>query len=187
MLVPSFYYYVKVTCSCIVGAAAKSIKPIKVEILRTFQCRPAVRVCSFGLAIGGILILPADSILVGKRSIRRLGWSYHLVFTSTRAVVVGYSPIRRGSTRFWKKGVGLWHRTAETYVDPKEADDFLDNKHVRSYRVNYSTFTFLLNKTRVALTYQATSYYDPVSLDKRLAVTLHSMAHSLTCEQLVEK
>ena len=74
---------------------------------------------------------------------------------------------------FWERKVqGLWHRTAETYADPGEADDYLDSKYVRAYRVDHATFTYLMQKTRVPLTHETTAYRVPIAPEKRLAITL---------------
>ena len=88
--------------------------------------------------------------------------------------------------RIWETKVSLWHRIAESYDIPGEADDYLDKGYVRTYRVDMSTFEFLGSQTRQRLTHQSTMMRSPIAPEKRLAMTLHWLAHGLTFDMLGE-
>ena len=56
-----------------------------------------------------------------------------------------------GAHGFWEEKVGQWHRIAQTFPILGEADDYLDKRYLRTYRVDSRTFQFLLRQTGQAL------------------------------------
>ena len=87
---------------------------------------------------------------------------------------------------FWETKLSLWHRIAESYNIPGEADGYLDKGYVRTYRVDVSTFEFLVSQTRQRLTYQSIMMRSPIAPENRLAMTRHWLAHGLTSDMLGE-
>ena len=91
-----------------------------------------------------------------------------------------------GAHGFWEEKVGQWHRTAQTFPIPGEADDYLDKRYLRTYCVDSKTFQFLLRQTGQALQRSITRFRQPISPAKRLAMCLHRLAHGITFDQLGE-
>ena len=87
----------------------------------------------------------------------------------------------------WERKVQFWHEIAATYPNAGEADDYLDAKYLRSFRVDFRTFEYVANLMEADLDRQITRFRTPVCPRKRLAITLEWLAHSKTFEQLGEK
>ena len=87
-----------------------------------------------------------------------------------------------GAHGFCEEKVGQWHRIAQTFPIPGEADDYLDKRYLRTYRVDSRTFQFLLRQTGKALQRSITRIRQPIPLPKALqcACTGLPMASLLT-------
>ena len=86
---------------------------------------------------------------------------------------------------FWESKVPMWHKKANMFP-AGEADDFLDSKYCKTYRVDRRTFQYLVRETRQHLQGQPTCMRSPISPEKKLAMALHWMAHGKTFDQLGE-
>lgn len=86
---------------------------------------------------------------------------------------------------FWEKKVPMWHKKAAMRTRQRAAD-YIDKRYLRTFRLDERTFKFVVRRTRDALTHQVTNCRMPVCAEKRLAMTLHWLAHSKTFDDLGE-
>ena len=89
-----------------------------------------------------------------------------------------------GQLGFWETKVHQWHRIADAVPVPGEAEDYLDLRCSRTYRVDHRTFQFLLQLVGRDLEHSLTRFRTPVAPAKRLAMCLHWLAHAKTFDQL---
>ena len=92
-----------------------------------------------------------------------------------------------GQEGFWEVKVQQWHRIAAAFPVPGDADDYVDTRYLRTYRVDYRTFQFLCQLTERDLELATTRFRAPVPPAKRLAMCLHWLAHGMTFDQLGEQ
>eukprot|EP00117_Sycon_ciliatum_P014843 scpid34720/ scgid14937/ Putative nuclease HARBI1; Harbinger transposase-derived nuclease len=117
-----------------------------------------------------LLLLAAEDAASSMRRERRW-WSIHHT---------------GGQLGFWETKVKQWHRIADEFGMPGDADDYLDMRYLRTYRVDCRTFEFLLRQTCNDLQQESTRFRTPVPPAKRLAICMHWLAHGLTFDQLGE-
>ena len=89
-----------------------------------------------------------------------------------------------GQEGFWEVKVQQWHRIAAAFPVPGDADDYVDTRYLRTYRVDYRTFQLLCQLTERDLELATTRFRAPVPPAKRLAMCLHWLAHGMTFDQL---
>ena len=92
-----------------------------------------------------------------------------------------------GQEGFWEVKVQQWHRIAAAFLVPGDADDYVDTRYLRTYRVDYRTFQLLCQLTERDLELATTRFRAPVPPAKRLAMCLHWLAHGMTFDQLGEQ
>ena len=71
---------------------------------------------------------------------------------------------------FLEEKVRQWHRNAQAFPMPGEADDYVDERYLRTYCVDSRTFQFLLRQTGQALWRSITRFWQPTSPAKLLAM-----------------
>ena len=88
---------------------------------------------------------------------------------------------------FWETKVHQWHRIANAVPVPGEAEDYLDLRYLRTFRVDHRTFQFLLQLVGCDLEHSMTWFRTPVAPAKRPAMCLHWLAHAKTFDRLGEQ
>ena len=87
---------------------------------------------------------------------------------------------------FWECERPLWHRlcASQQAAGKEDAADMLDQKYLSNFRVDYTTWQFLVATLAHRLERESTNFRSPISGEKRLAIGMFFLAHGSTFQAI---